>query len=143
MKYCLATLSSNKAEARLDFGKHHIVLFGEEMLYFHPETAQQSRSRKARSVVVEPGHEYLVRGIVHGNQAVQGDMMLSPTKGFVEKHKILIARVLVNTQPTNAVPLHLLTLATGLSPSKKVPSQASSSRPKFCPRSAPQQRQSS
>lgn len=31
--------------------------------------------------------------------------MLSPTKGFVEKYKVLIARALVNAQPTNIVPL--------------------------------------
>ncbi|KAI3352572.1 hypothetical protein L3Q82_005508 [Scortum barcoo] len=105
-KCCLATLSSPKL--RLDFGKHRIVLFGEEVTYFHPETTQKSHAvRVARTVVVEPGQEYLVGGTVHCNQAVQGDMMLSPTKGFVEKHKKRIARVLVNTQPTNVVPLCL------------------------------------
>lgn len=33
--------------------------------------------------------------------------MLSPTKGFVEKHTTLIAQVLVNAQPTIVVPLRL------------------------------------
>lgn len=97
-----------QAEARLDFGKHRIVLFGEEVPYFHPETAPKSHAvRVARTVVVEPGQEYLVKGTVRCTEGAQGDMMLSPTKGFVEKHKVLIARVLVNTHSTNVVPLRL------------------------------------
>lgn len=90
-----------QAGARLDFGKHRIVLFGEEVPYFHPETAPKSHPvRVARTV-------YIVKGTVHCTKGAQGDMILSPTKGFVEQHKVLIARVLVNTQPTNVVPLRL------------------------------------
>lgn len=97
-----------QAEARLDFGKHRIILFGEEVPYFHPETVPKSHAvRVARTVVVEAGQEYLVKGNVHFCRDAQGDMMLSPTKGFVEKHKVLIARALVNAQPTNIVPLRL------------------------------------
>lgn len=97
-----------QAGARLDFGKHRIVLFGEEVPYFHPETDQKSQMvRVARTVVVEPGQEYLVRGTVRGHRASQRDMLLSPTKGFVEKHKILMARVLVDAQPNSVVPLRL------------------------------------
>uniref|UniRef100_A0AAV2K8I4 RNA-directed DNA polymerase n=1 Tax=Knipowitschia caucasica TaxID=637954 RepID=A0AAV2K8I4_KNICA len=97
-----------QAEARLDFGKHRIVLFGEEVPYFHPETVPKSHAvRVSRTVVVEPGQEYLVKGKVHFSTEAQGDMMLSPTKGFVEKHKVLIARALVNAQPANIVPLRL------------------------------------
>lgn len=78
------------------------------MPYVHLETAPKSHAvRVARTVMVEPGHEYLIRGTVHGNQAVWGHMMLSPTKGFVEKHTTLIAQVLVNAQPTTVVPLRL------------------------------------
>lgn len=87
-----------QAEAQLDFGKHR-VLFGEGVPYVHLETAPKSHAvRVARTVMVEPGHEYLIRGTVHGNQAVSGNMMLSPTKGFVEKHTMLIARVLLRCQ---------------------------------------------
>lgn len=97
-----------QAGARLDFGKHRIVLFGEEVPYFHPEAARKSQMvRVARTVMVEPGQEYLVRGMVRGRRASQGDMLLSPTIGFVEKHKILMARVLVDDQPNSVVPLRL------------------------------------
>jgi len=109
-----------QAEARLDFGKHHIVLFGEEVPYFHPETVPKSHAvRVARTVVVEAGQEYLAKGKVYFCREAQGDMMLSPTKGFVEKHRVLIARALVNAQATNIIPLRL---------------QASSSKRKPCPR---------
>uniref|UniRef100_A0AAV2MLW5 Peptidase A2 domain-containing protein n=1 Tax=Knipowitschia caucasica TaxID=637954 RepID=A0AAV2MLW5_KNICA len=87
-----------QAEACLDFGKHRIVLFGEEVPYFHPETVSRSHAvRIARTLVMEPGQEYLVKGTVHLDEAIQGDMMLSPTKGFVEKHKVLIARSMLIT----------------------------------------------
>ncbi|KAG1927529.1 interleukin-1 receptor accessory protein-like 1-A [Pimephales promelas] len=95
-----------QAEARLDFGKHRIILFGEEVPYFHPETVPKSHAvRVARTVVVEAGQEYLAKGNVYFCREAQGDMMLSPTKGFVEKHRVLIARALVNAQATNIIPL--------------------------------------
>ncbi|KAG1957273.1 thy-1 membrane glycoprotein [Pimephales promelas] len=97
-----------QAEARLDFGKHRIILFGEEVPYFHPETVPKSHAvRVARTVVVEAGQEYLAKGNVYFCRESQGDMMLSPTKGFVEKHRVLIARALVNAQATNIIPLRL------------------------------------
>ena len=100
-----------QAEARLDFGKHRIVLFGEEVPFFNPETFPKSHAvRVARTVVVEPGQEYLIKGTVHHTGAAQGDMMLSPTKGFVEKHKVLVARAFVNGQPSSVVPLRLFNL---------------------------------
>ncbi|CAI5670379.1 unnamed protein product [Oreochromis niloticus] len=100
-----------QAEARLDFDKRRIILFGEEVLYYQTEATTKSHAvRIARTVVVEPGQEYMVKGNVHPGAAARGDMMLSPTKGFVEKHKVLIARVLVNAQPSKAVPLHLFNL---------------------------------
>ncbi|CAI5689901.1 unnamed protein product [Oreochromis niloticus] len=96
------------AEARFDFGKRRIILFGEEVLYYQTEASTKSHAvRIARTVVVEPGQEYMVKSNVHPGAAARGDMMLSPTKGFVEKHKVLIARVLVNAQPSKAVPLWL------------------------------------
>ncbi|KAG1925231.1 thy-1 membrane glycoprotein [Pimephales promelas] len=95
-----------QAEARLDFGKHRIILFGEEVPYFHPETVPKSHAvRVARTVVVEAGQKYLAKGNVYFCREAQGDMMLSPTKGFVEKHRVLIARALVNAQATNIIPL--------------------------------------
>ncbi|CAI5671880.1 unnamed protein product [Oreochromis niloticus] len=97
-----------QAEARLDFGKRRIILFGEEVLYYQTEASTKSHAmRIARTVVLEPGQEYMVKGNVQNGAAAQSDMMLSPTKGFVEKHKVLIARVLVNAQPSKAVPLRL------------------------------------
>ena len=34
-------------------------------------------------------------------------MVLSPTKGFVEKHKVLVARIHVEAQPLKTVPLRI------------------------------------
>ncbi|MEQ2204331.1 hypothetical protein XENOCAPTIV_011529 [Xenoophorus captivus] len=97
-----------QAGAHLDFGNHRIILSGEEVPYYQTETRPKSHAvRMARTVVVDPGEEYFVKGRVHLGTVAHGDMMLSSTKGFVEKHKVLIARVLFGAQPSKAVPLCL------------------------------------
>ncbi|MEQ2197012.1 hypothetical protein XENOCAPTIV_020897, partial [Xenoophorus captivus] len=81
----LGHLFLTQAGARLDFGNHRIILFGEEVPYYQTETSPKSHAvRMARTVVVDPGQEYLVKGHVHLGAVAHGDMMLSPTKGFVE-----------------------------------------------------------
>lgn len=61
----------------------------------------------SRIVVVEPGEEYVVRDSVHLSGTACSDMILSPTKGFVEKHKVILPRVLVHPQTSKTVPLRL------------------------------------
>lgn len=102
----LGHLFSTQAAAHLDFGRHHIVLFGEEVPYYQAKASLRSRAmRLARTAVAEPGQEYMVKGTVHPGATIKGNMMLSPTKSFVEKHKILIVSVLVNTQLSKVVPV--------------------------------------
>lgn len=97
-----------QAHARLDFGNHRIVLFGEEVPYFHSQSKSKAHAvRVARTVVLEAGQEYLVQGHTHFREPVKGKVMLSPTKGFVEKHRVLVTRVLVEAQPLKTVPLRI------------------------------------
>lgn len=56
--------------------------------------------RVARTVVVEAGLEYVVRSNTRLKDYLPGEVMMSPTKGFVEKYKVLVARVLVKVQPS-------------------------------------------
>lgn len=99
-----------QAQARLDFGNHRIVLFGEEVPYFQARNKPKEHAhivRVARSVVLGAGQEYLVRGHTRCREQLTGDVMLSPTKGFMEKHKLLVARVIVAAQPATYVPLRI------------------------------------
>lgn len=97
-----------QAKAHLDYENQRIMLFGETVPYFQEEKSSRANAvRVSRTVVLEPGQEYLVRGHTCREEQVRGEVMLSPTKGFVEKHKLLVARVLVDAQPSKAVPLRL------------------------------------
>lgn len=62
--------------------------------------------RVARTVVLETREEYAVLDSTHFGEQVKEAMLLSPTKDFVEKHKVLVARAVVGAQPLKA-PLHL------------------------------------
>lgn len=96
------------AQARLDFRSNCITLFGEEVPYFQVMGTSKTRGvRVARTVVVEAGLEYVVRGNTHLKDHIKGEVMLSPTRGFVEKYKVLVARVLVEAQPFKGVPLRI------------------------------------
>ena len=97
-----------QAQARLDFGNSRIILFGEGVPYFHSMGPSRMRVvRVARTVVVEAGLEYVVRGNTCLKDHLTGQVMLSPTKGFVEKYKVLVACVLVEAQPSKCAPSHL------------------------------------
>src|SRR4029434_6161357 len=101
-----------QAQARLDFGNSRIILFGEEVSYFHSMGPSRTRVvRVARTEVVEAGLEYVVRGNTRLKDHLTGEVMLSPTKGFVEKYKVLVARVLVEGQPSKGVPLRMFKIA--------------------------------
>ncbi|KAJ3595974.1 hypothetical protein NHX12_002383 [Muraenolepis orangiensis] len=85
-----------------------MVLFGEEVPSFQPHSKPPLCAvRVSRTVVVEPGREYLVPGCTRFKRQFKGEVMLSPTKGFVEKHRLLVARALVEAQCSKTVPLRI------------------------------------
>lgn len=95
-----------QARARLDFGNQRMVLFGEEVPYFQPHSKTKTHAvRVARTAVLDAGQEYVVRGHTCFKGQVKGEVVLRPTKGFVEKHRVLVTRVLVEARPFKAVPL--------------------------------------
>ncbi|GLD52476.1 uncharacterized protein AKAME5_000537900 [Lates japonicus] len=76
------------------------------MPYFQPQSKSKVQAvRVARTVARQ---EYVVRGSTHVREPLRGEVMLTPTKGFVEKHKVLVACVLAEAQPTKVVPLRIL-----------------------------------
>lgn len=38
---------------------------------------------------------------------LKGDLMLSPTKGFIEKHHVLVAHIIVQVQRSTNVPIRV------------------------------------
>lgn len=97
-----------QSRARLDFGSQKIVLFGEQVPYFNPDKKPKTHIvRIARTTVLESGYEYIVPGNAYFREPIGGDVLLSPTKGFIEKHRVLMARVVVDTPSNNHVPIRL------------------------------------
>lgn len=47
-----------------------------------------------------PGNAYF-------REPIGGDALLSPTKGFIEKHRVLMARVVVDTPSNHHIPIRL------------------------------------
>ncbi|XP_063050302.1 uncharacterized protein LOC134445147 [Engraulis encrasicolus] len=97
-----------QAQARLDFGTNRIILFGEEVPYFNTVSQPKIQAvRVSRTVVVEAGVEYVIRGKIPVKRRVEGEVMLTPTRGFVGRHKVLVARVLLQAQHAKGVPLRV------------------------------------
>ncbi|CAI5656958.1 unnamed protein product [Oreochromis niloticus] len=68
-----------QAEAHLDFGKRHIILFSEEVPYYQTEASAKSHAvRIARTVVVDTGQECMVKGNVHPGAAARGEKQQHP-----------------------------------------------------------------
>jgi hypothetical protein len=63
------------------------VLFGEQVPYFR---TKGDVVRIARTAVFESGCEYIVQRNAHFREPVRGDVVLSPTTGFIEKHRPII-----------------------------------------------------
>lgn len=96
------------ARARLDFGSQKIVLFGEQIPYFNPKNKPRVHVvRIARTAVLEAGREYIIPGNADFREQVQGNVLLSSTKGFMEKHQVRVARIIIGAQPSNQVPVRL------------------------------------
>ena len=97
-----------QAHARLDFGNHCTVLFGEDVPYSRSQNKAKTLAvRVARTVLLEVGEKYVVPCNTRFRRAVKREVLLSPTKGFVEKHKVLVARAVVEAQPLKVVPLRI------------------------------------
>lgn len=82
--------------------------FGEKVPQFnsarHPEA---HLVRVARATVLESGCEYVVPGTARLRHAAKGDMMLSPTKSFIERHCLLVAHVVVQTRKSANIPIRV------------------------------------
>ncbi|KAL7883473.1 hypothetical protein SRHO_G00011310 [Serrasalmus rhombeus] len=97
-----------QSKARLDFGNQKIMLFGEHIPYFDPNRRPRTHIvRVARTATLESGCEYIVPGNAHFRGPEKGEVVLSPTKGFMEKHRVLVARVVVNAQSANHIPIRI------------------------------------
>ncbi len=97
-----------QARARLYFGSQKIVLFGEQIPYFNPKNKPRVHVvRIACTAVLEAGREYIIPGNAHFQEQVHGNVLLSPTKGFMEKHQVMVARIIIGAQPSKRVPVRL------------------------------------
>ncbi|KAK3567208.1 hypothetical protein QTP86_013421 [Hemibagrus guttatus] len=97
-----------QARARLDFGSKKIVLFGEQIPYFNPRNKPRAHIvRIARTAILEAGREYIVPGNAHFREQVQGNVLLSHTKGFIKKHRVMVARIVVDAHSSNQIPIRL------------------------------------
>ena len=93
-----------QTSAQLDYGHREITLCGEKVPSFNP--SHQSRVhivRVARTTVLESGCEYVVPGTAHLRHAADEDLILSPTKGFIEKQHVLVAHIIVQAQRSTNV----------------------------------------
>lgn len=97
-----------QANALLDYGRREVTLFGEKVPQFnsahHPEV---HLVRVARTTVLESGCEYVVPGTARLRHAAKGDMMLSPTKSFIERNRVLVAYVVVQTRKSANIPIRV------------------------------------
>lgn len=60
-----------------------------------------------KNTVLEPGGEYVFPGLLRRHHVPDGDMILSPTKCFVARHHVLMARVLVMLQRSTVIPIRV------------------------------------
>ncbi|RXN18982.1 Retrovirus-related Pol poly from transposon [Labeo rohita] len=89
------------------------LLFGEQIPYFNPKNKPRVHVvRIAQTAVLEAGHEYTVPGNAHFREEVHGNMLLSPTKGFMEKHQVMVAQIIIGAQPSHRVPVRLYNRGT-------------------------------
>ncbi|XP_076748173.1 uncharacterized protein LOC143421991 [Maylandia zebra] len=94
--------------ACLDYGRQEITLFNEKIPCFGVGPQPQVLVvRVARTTVLEPGCEYVVPGFSSSHCAAHRDMMLSPTKGFVEKHQVLVAHAVVQPSKPSSIPIRV------------------------------------
>lgn len=92
----------------LDYGRREITLFGEKVAPYNPNRHPEVHLvRVAGTIVLESGCEYVVPGTARFHRTAERVMMLSPTKGFIEKHCVLVARAVVQPGQTQRVPIRV------------------------------------
>ncbi|GLD71800.1 uncharacterized protein AKAME5_002312400 [Lates japonicus] len=95
-----------QARACLDYGRGEITLFGEKVPRCNADSKPEVHLvRVARRTVLRPGCEYIVPGTARRQPAVDGDLVLSPIKCFVERHRVLEAWVVVRTPQSINIPI--------------------------------------
>ena len=93
---------------QLVYGRREITLFGGKVLCFNLSHQPQVHIvRVAHTTVLESGCDYVVPGTSHLRNAAHGDLMLSPTKGFIKKHHVLMARIIFQVQRSTNVPIRV------------------------------------
>jgi hypothetical protein len=96
-----------QSQCKIDFGTMKMHLFGTAVPCYDAKARPLSSAvRVTQTVTIDPGTECIVPGRVN-RIAVEQEGLLGPTKGFVRKHKVLVANVLVNTKDNNKVPMRL------------------------------------
>ncbi len=97
-----------QAQACLDYGRREITLFGEKVPRYGVSSEPEVHFvRVARRTVLGPGCEYVVPGTVRLQPAAEGDLVLSPIKCFVERHRVLVARVVVQARQSADIPIRV------------------------------------
>ncbi|XP_034004081.1 uncharacterized protein LOC117496511 [Trematomus bernacchii] len=97
-----------QSHAHLDYGRREITLFGERVPRSKPSRQPEVHLvRVSRTTVLESGCEYVVPGTARLRSAVNKDMMLTPTKGFVERQHVLAAHIVVQTRHSSNIPMRI------------------------------------
>lgn len=98
-----------QSNACLDYGRREISLFDEKIPRYDPncQPAVTHVVRVARTTVLEPGREYVVPGSFSHRSTMGGDLLLSPTKAFVEKHRALVAHAVVQPRKSSGIPIRI------------------------------------
>lgn len=60
-----------------------------------------------RTAVLEVRSECIVPGNLHFREPVHGNVLLSLTKDFMEKHQVMVAWIIIDALPSNQVPVRL------------------------------------
>uniref|UniRef100_A0AAV2K6V2 Integrase p58-like C-terminal domain-containing protein n=1 Tax=Knipowitschia caucasica TaxID=637954 RepID=A0AAV2K6V2_KNICA len=98
-----------QSNACLDYGRREISLFNVKVPRYDPnyQPAAAHVVRIARTTVLEPGREYVVPGSASLRSQTGGDLMLSPTKAFIEKHCVLVAHAVVQPLKSAGIPIRV------------------------------------
>lgn len=101
-------LEQAQAQARLDFGSQRIVLFDEQVPYFNSKNKPKVPViRIACTAVLNHDVRISCRGMHTSGNLSEDDVVLSPTKGLIEKYRLLVAQVVVDAQANNQIPIRL------------------------------------
>ncbi|KAM8865066.1 uncharacterized protein ACB058_006440 isoform 2-T2 [Synchiropus picturatus] len=102
-----------REQAQLDFGRREITLFGEKVPRHAVGQVETRVVRVARSITLEPGCEYVLRGYTPRlKRTYEQTLLLSPTKSFVEKHHVLVAPTVLKGQRPTTIPVRVFNICS-------------------------------